>query len=96
MAGEIRDAMAILRARKARMIDDMLTEIASVHRAIEDTHADGMDALALPRAELEATKQEIREIRVEFAPQSNGGPAGPLPGSGGGLLPLSPDSEKKS
>lgn len=79
MAGEIRDAMAKLKASRETMVSDMLKEIASVHGDVEATRADGLDAMKLPRAELEATKQEIREIRAEFAPASNGGPAGPLP-----------------
>lgn len=81
MAGEIRKAMAGLRAAKDAMISDMLKEIDAVQDEIKATHADGREAMKLPRAELEATKQEIREIRAEFAPSSNGDPhPGPLPG----------------
>lgn len=79
MPGEIRDAMAKLRQAKGAMIADMLKEIDSVQSDIAATHVDGLDAMKLPRAELDATKQEIREIRAEFAPSSNGGPSGPLP-----------------
>lgn len=83
MPGEIRDAMAKLRASKQAMTDAMLKEIASVQDEVVATHADGLEAMKLPRAELEQTKAEIREIRAEFAPSSNGGPKGPLPGSEG-------------
>ena len=90
MPGEIRTAMAKLRASKETMISDMLKEIDSVQSEVEATHADGMDALKLQRAELDATRQEIREIRAEFAPSSNGGPSGPLPGQLNGSSPPSP------
>lgn len=101
MTGEIRDAMSKLRASKAAMIDGMLKEIASVQDEITATHADGLDAMRLPRAELEATKQEISEIRAEFAPKSNGDPnPGPLPGQHDGSQRLSvvsdQSAEKKS
>lgn len=79
MAGEIRDAMAKLRAAKGDMIAGMLKEIDAVTSDVAATKADGLEAMKLPRAELESTRQEIREIRAEFAPTSNGGPAGPLP-----------------
>lgn len=81
MAGEIREAMAKLRAAKTAMIDDMLCQIDSVHAQIKATHDDGREAMKLPLAELEQTQAEIREIRAEFAPKSNGGPKGPLPGA---------------
>lgn len=100
MAGEIRNAMAGLRAAKETMIADMLKEIESVQGEVAATHADGLDALKLPRAELEATKQEIREIRKEFAPSTNGDPhPGPLPDQPkGSQLPSahSETEEKKS
>lgn len=99
MPGEIRDAMAKLRAAKQGMVADILKEIEGVHAEVKATHADGLDAMKLPRAELDATKQEIREIRAEFAPSSNGGPSGPLPDQLGGSAPQSPPSdsaEKKS
>ena len=96
MAGEIRNAMAQLRAAKDKMTADMLAEIGSVHAEVEATHADGLEAMKLPRAELEQTKQEIREIRAEFAPQSNGDPnPGPLPGQHDGSLQPSADSAEK-
>jgi hypothetical protein len=79
MAGEIRDAMAQLRVARATMVSDMLKEIGVVVDEVKATHVDGLEAMKLPRAELAATKQEIREIRAEFAPTSNGGPPGPLP-----------------
>lgn len=79
MAGEIRGAMAKLRSARESMVSDMLKEINSVQDDLTATHADGLEAMKLPRAELEQTKQEIREIRAEFAPSSNGGPIGPLP-----------------
>jgi len=76
MTGEIRDAMAKLRAAKEGMVADMLKEIGDVQSEVEATRTDGMDAMKLPRAELEKTKEEIREIRAEFAPTTN---APPLP-----------------
>lgn len=79
MAGEIRAAMDQLRASRQTMTADMLKEIAAVQAEVKATHTDGLEAMKLPRAELEATRQEIREIRAEFAPSSNGGPVGPLP-----------------
>lgn len=97
MAGEIRNAMAQLRAAKDKMTSDMLAAINSVHAEIQATHADGLEAMKLPRAELDATKQEIREIRAEFAPQSNGAPAGPLPDRPNGSQQPSADlAEKKT
>jgi len=80
MAGEIRDAMTKLRSARAKMVAEMAAEIGNVTQEVSAVHADGLEALKLPRAELEAHKQEIREIREEFATLSNGGPAGPLPG----------------
>jgi hypothetical protein len=79
MAGEIRESMAALRAAKQKMITDIKAEIASIANEVHATKSDALDALQLPRAELDATKQEIREIRQEFAPATNGGPPGPLP-----------------
>lgn len=97
MAGEIRTAMAQLRAAKEKMTADMLAEIKSVHEEVEATRADGLDAMKLPRAELESTKQEVREIRAEFAPQSNGGPLGPLPDRlSGSQQPSAESAEKKT
>lgn len=92
MAGEIRKAMAGLRTAKQGMVDSLLKEIEAVQAEIAATHTDGLDAMQLPRAELEATKQEIREIRAEFAPQTNGGPAGPLPDAPKGSPQPSADS----
>ena len=54
--------------------------------------ADGLEAMKLPRAELDATKEEIREIRAEFAPATNGAPAGPLPDSVDSAKSLAPPS----
>jgi hypothetical protein len=97
MPGEIRSAMAKLRAAKEGMVADMLKEIDSVQSEVEATRADGIEAMKLPRAELEATKQEIREIRAEFAPSSNGGPAGPLPGThNGSSAPLTNGAQDQS
>lgn len=80
MPGEIRKAMAGLRQSKETMISGLLAEIKQVESEIGATHADGMDALKLPRAELAATKQEIAEIRAEFAEVGNeGDKLGPLP-----------------
>ena len=81
MPGEIRDLMATLRAAKQKMLADIADEISSITQDVHATKSDALDALQLPRAELDATKQEIREIRAEFAPASNGGPPGPLPGT---------------
>lgn len=85
MAGEIRTAMSRLRDAKAKMITEMVKEIDAVQGEIKSAHADGIEAMKLPRAELQATKQEILEIRAEFAQTSNGGPHGPLPGTPTGL-----------
>lgn len=82
MAGEIRESMAALRAAKQKMITDIKAEIAAITDDVHATKSDALDALQLPRAELDATKQEIREIRAEFAPATNGGPPGPLPDVG--------------
>ena len=79
MPGEIRAKMAELRKAKQAMVAGLQQEIDGVIKEVAATHADGLEAMKLPRAELEATRQEIREIRAEFAPASNGGPAGPLP-----------------
>lgn len=79
MAGEIREAMAQLKLAKLKMIGDLKKEIDGVGMQIVSTHADGLDAMKLVRAEVDQTAQEIREIRAEFAPLSNGGPSGPLP-----------------
>jgi hypothetical protein len=81
MAGEIRAKMAALKAAKEKMLTDMGAEIDAVAQEVAATRADGLDAMKLPRAELESTKAEIREIRAEFATATNGGPPGPLPGS---------------
>lgn len=81
MAGEIREQMAALRAAKQKMISDISAEIASVAQEVHETKSDALDALQLPRAEIGAYRQEIREIRQEFAPATNGGPPGPLPGT---------------
>lgn len=81
MPGEIRESMAALRAAKQKMITDIQAEIASITDEVHATKSDALDALQLPRAELDATKQEIREIRQDFAQASNGGPPGPLPGT---------------
>lgn len=81
MAGEIRAKMEQLRAARQRMNDEIAKEIDAVIGEVQSAHSDGLDALKLPRAEIDATRQEIAEIRAEFAPKSNGGPAGPLPGS---------------
>jgi len=90
MAGEIRNAMAELRVCRADLTTAMLTEIATVKDEIAATKADGMEAMKLPRAELEQTKAEIREIRAEFAQSSNGDPnPGPLPGQVNGSQKVS-------
>lgn len=81
MAGEIRESMAALRAAKQKMITDIKAEISAITDDVHATKSDALDALQLPRAELDATKQEICEIRAEFAPATNGGPPGPLPGA---------------
>jgi hypothetical protein len=81
MAGEIRARMEALRAARAKMVAEMSAEIDAVTKEVATAHADGLEAMKLPRAELDATKAEIREIRAEFSTASNGGPAGPLPGS---------------
>lgn len=81
MAGEIRDKMAALRKAKEAMIADLGAEIDGVMREVEATRADGLEAMKLPRAALAAHRQEIQEIRDEFAVLSNGGPPGPLSGT---------------
>lgn len=81
MAGEIRDKMAALRKAKEKMIADMGAEIDGVMKEVEATRADGLEAMKLPRAALAAHRQEIQEIRDEFAQSTNGGPPGPLPGT---------------
>lgn len=82
MAGEIRAKMEELRRARFAMLDGISREIDAVKNEVLDVHSDGLDAMRLPRAELDATKQEISEIREEFAPMSNGAPPGPLPGTG--------------
>jgi hypothetical protein len=44
MAGEIRDAMALLRAARATMVSDMLKEIGGVVDEVKATHVDGCRA----------------------------------------------------
>jgi hypothetical protein len=78
MAGEIRKKMEELRAARTRMVADISAEIDSVTVEVHATRADGLEAAKLPRAELELTKKEIRDIRAEFAPTTNGPPPGPL------------------
>jgi len=82
MAGEIRQKMAALRAAKEQLVADMGKEIDGVMAQVHAARADGIEALKLPKAELDSYKQEIQEIRDEFAPHTNGAPPGPLPGSG--------------
>lgn len=82
MAGEIRDAMAKLRAARQKMVNDLAAEIASVTADTHTVRDDGLKALELPKAELRAHRAEIQEIRDEFATLTNGGPDGPLPGAG--------------
>lgn len=82
MAGEIRAKMEELRKARIAMVAGISKEIDAVKEEVLETHVDGLDAMKLPRAELDATRQEIREIREEFAVSSNGGPPGPLPGTG--------------
>lgn len=82
MAGEIRKAMDDLRAARAKMVADMVAEIGGVKSEVETTRADGIAAMKLPRAELDGYRQEIREIHAEFATATNGGPPGPLSGTG--------------
>lgn len=81
MAGEIRAKMEELRRARLAMVAGISKEIDAVKEEVRETHVDGLDAMKLPRAELDATRQEIREIRAEFAPASNGGPPGPLSGT---------------
>lgn len=82
MAGEIRAKMDELRRARFAMVEGISREIDAVKNEVLSTHVDGLEAMQLPRAELESTKQEIWEIRQEFATLSNGGPPGPLPGTG--------------
>lgn len=81
MAGEIREKMAALRAAKEKLVTDLASEIDGVMKDIVATKADGLEALKLPRAAVDAYKKEIQEIRDEFAPVTNGAPPGPLPGA---------------
>lgn len=81
MAGEIRTKMEALRAARAAMVSGMSAEIEKVTQDVAAVHQDGLAALQLPKAELDSYKQEIQEIRDDFAAVSNGGPSGPLPDS---------------
>lgn len=88
MAGEIRAAMAGLRAAREGMVSSFLDEIKTIEADISATHTDGLEALKLPRAELEATKQEIAEIKAEFADLGNEkGNLNPLPPPKGSAAP---------
>ena len=88
MAGEIRQKMESLRAARAKMVASMAAEIDKVTQDVHATHQQGMAALELPRAELDAYRQEIQEIHDEFKSLTNGGPPGPLPDSpSGGAKP---------
>ena len=81
MAGEIREGLAALRASRAKMLAGLKAEMDEVAGLYDATHKDGLDAVQLVRGEIAAHRQEIQEIRDEFADKSNGGPPGPLPGS---------------
>jgi hypothetical protein len=96
MAGEIRAKMEELRKARLAMVAGISKEIDAVKEEVLETHADGLDAMKLPRAELELARQEIREIRDEFAQDTNGGPPGPLPGTGGTSSKASAPSETQS
>lgn len=97
MAGEIRTKMAQLRAARKKLTDDLSATIDGLTGDVAATHADGLEALRLPQAELEATRQEIREIREEFAPKSNGAPSGSADTGAGaqGKSPATPQSSEQ-
>lgn len=77
MPGEIRDALSRLKDARAKMIADLTAEVDDVVASVQKTHADGIEAMKLPRAELDAYRSEIQQIRSEFAGLTNG-PPGPL------------------
>lgn len=56
-------------------------EIESVIAEMGACESDAVQALQLPRGEIATYRQEVAEIRAEFATSSNGPPPGPLPGS---------------
>jgi hypothetical protein len=81
MPGEIRTGLNALKARRARMVSGLTAEIEAIGTLYDQVHAEGLDAANLAKGEIGAYRQEIAEIRAEFAPSSNGPPPGPLPGA---------------
>ncbi len=92
MAGEIRDKLNQLRQAHAKMVTGISAEIDAVIKEVGQMHADGLEAAQLPRAEMQKYRDEIQEIRSEFAGLTNGAPPGPLPGSEPDVKPLPPSS----
>jgi excinuclease UvrABC ATPase subunit len=74
MAGEIRSKMAELHAAQAKLKEEVEAEIDALTKDMKAVHADAMEALKMPRAEVAAYLKEVQEVRSAFAPKTNADP----------------------